>query len=154
MQKVECSNLGSNGHMSVKQVHVATFSLPNAQKQQFLISHVHENRYFRLIATFMDMVKTMDLSCMYINLKKDSCFCKHTNISVKKKWACLNSNEILPTSINKWNVVLFTYLTNNICVTDVLKHVSKPLRIQILLFSGYNTKFYIEICQLIIIMKK
>ena len=39
----------------------------------------------------------------------------------KDIYRCLNSIETIPTSINKWNTVLYTYLSNNICITDSFK---------------------------------
>ena len=39
----------------------------------------------------------------------------------KDIYRCLNNIEVIPTSINKWNTVLSTYLSNYICVTDVFK---------------------------------
>ena len=39
----------------------------------------------------------------------------------KDIYRCLNNIEVIPTSINKWNTVLSTYLSNNTCVTDIFK---------------------------------
>ena len=39
----------------------------------------------------------------------------------KDIYRCLNNIEVIPTSINKWNTVLSTYLSNNICVTYIFK---------------------------------
>ena len=68
----------------------------------------------------------------------------------KDIYRCLNSIEVIPTSINKWDTVLSTYLSNNICVTDIfLKFASKQPQFQ--LYSGYKIEFYIEFYQLTII---
>ena len=68
----------------------------------------------------------------------------------KDIYRCLNNIEVIPTSINKWNTVLSTYLSNNICVTDIfLKFASKPPQFQ--LYSGYEIEFHIEFYQLTII---
>ena len=37
----------------------------------------------------------------------------------KDIYRCLNSNEIIPASINKWNIVLSTFLSNN--MTGVMR---------------------------------
>lgn len=36
-------------------------------------------------------------------------------------YRCLNNNEIIPSSINKWNTVLATYLSNNNYLRDGFK---------------------------------
>ena len=66
----------------------------------------------------------------------------------KDIYRCLNNIEVIPTSINKWNTVLSTYLSNKICLTYIfkLKFASKPPLTQ--LYSGYNIEFYIEFYQL------
>ena len=68
----------------------------------------------------------------------------------KDIYRCLNNIEVIPTSINKWNTVLSTYLSNNICVTYIFKVCFKTTPDSVI-FSGYNIELYIEFYQLTII---
>ena len=58
----------------------------------------------------------------------------------KDIYRCLNSNVITHTSINKWNTVLSTYLSNNICVTDVFNVCLKKILNIILPVNFYPKK--------------